>query len=142
MAAPRIVIDTNVLVSALRSRRGASFRLFRLLGSDQFEVCLSVGLMLEYEDVAKRRSGPIRVPIKVIDDILDYLCLTSVACKVFFLWRPYLPDPKDDMLLEVAVAGQCKAIVTFNRRHFVGAEKFGIRIVTPRQFLREIGEIP
>ena len=142
MSGPRIVIDSNVLVSSLRSRRGASYRLLRMLGSDRFEVCLSVALMLEYEDAAKRSSSAILLPTKAIDDILDYMCLKAVPCKVFYLWRPFLPDPKDDMVLELAIAGHCNAIVTFNRRHFVGAEKLGIRIVTPRKFLREIGELP
>jgi predicted nucleic acid-binding protein len=58
--------------------------------------------------------------------------------EVFFLWRPYLPDPDDDMVLELAVASNCDAIITFNRRDFAGASRFGVRILTPGEFLREI----
>jgi predicted nucleic acid-binding protein len=60
--------------------------------------------------------------------------------KFTYLWRPYLKDPKDDLILEAAVAGNCEAIVTYNRRDFTGVEKFGIQILTPGQFLRRIGE--
>jgi len=57
------------------------------------------------------------------------------------IWRPYLRDPKDEMVLETAVAGGCDAIVTYNRRDFVGAEKFGIQVLSPKAFLQQIGEL-
>ena len=60
---------------------------------------------------------------------------------IFFLWRPFLPDPSDDLVLEVAVAGGCDAIITYNKRHFKNVEKFGIRILDPRELLAEIGVI-
>jgi predicted nucleic acid-binding protein len=58
--------------------------------------------------------------------------------KINFLWRPFLPDPKDDLVLEVAVAGQVDAIVTYNRKDFVGSDQFGIRIVSPKDFIKEV----
>ena len=64
---------------------------------------------------------------------LDYFCSVGRHQEVHYLWRPYLKDPKDDLILEAAVAGSCEAIVTYNRRDFTGAEKFGIRILTPAQ---------
>jgi putative PIN family toxin of toxin-antitoxin system len=142
VTATRIVLDTNVLVSAIRSDRGASFRLLSLVGTGQFDVCLSVALVLEYEGVMKRETLRGKFRVSVIDDILDYVCQVGQRCEVYFLWRPSLPDPNDDMLLELAVAGGCDVIVTFNTGHFVGSEKFGIRVLTPRQFLIEIGALP
>lgn len=59
----------------------------------------------------------------------------------FFLWRPFLPDPADDLVLEVAIAGNCNAIITYTKRHFKNVEKFGLRVFDPREFLSEIGEI-
>lgn len=70
--------------------------------------------------------------------ILDYMCSVADHQEIFFLWRPILRDPGDDMLLEVAVAADCQAIVTHNVRDFAGAEKFGLRVLTPSAFLQEI----
>jgi hypothetical protein len=71
-------------------------------------------------------------------DVREVLAPTG---KLYYLWRPYLKDPKDDLVLEAAVAGSCEAIITYNRRDFAGAENFGVRILTPGQFLRRIGEL-
>ena len=141
MAAYRIVIDTNVLVAALRSRRGASYKLLKLIDSGKFDFSVSVPLVLEYESVAKRLVGKTPLTVSDIDDILDYLCATATRREVFFLWRPFLNDPKNDMVLELAVAADCDYIVTFNSRDFVGVEQFGLQPITPQAFLKEIGEL-
>jgi putative PIN family toxin of toxin-antitoxin system len=133
----RIVIDTNVLVAGLRSRKGASFRLLSLVGSDAFQHCVSVPLLFQYEDVL-RRKGLVRVSREVVDDTLDYLCASADRREIYFLWRPQLPDAGDDLVLEVAVAGRCDTIVTFNLRDFVGAERFGVRAQTPASFLTSL----
>jgi putative PIN family toxin of toxin-antitoxin system len=136
---PQVVLDTSALVSGLRSRRGASFLLLTLVDSGKFEVNLSVPLLLEYEQVGKRLVGEIPLTEQEIDDILDYLCRVANRWPIFYLWRPFLRDPKDDMILELAVAAHCDDILTYNRRDFAGAEKFGLRVRTPKQFLQEIG---
>ena len=138
---PKIVIDTNVLISALRSRNGASFLLLRLLGRDRYVPFLSVPLVLEYESTAKKQSRTLGLLHSDIDDILDYLCKVSEHREIFFLWRPFLKDPQDDMVLELAVEGDVDYIVTYNLRDFIGVEQFGVKAITPREFLREIGEI-
>jgi len=135
------VLDTNVLVAGLRSRRGASFRLMRLLGKGRFRTVLSVPLVLEYESACKRQSRAVRLTYADIDDILDYLCRVSDCRQIFYLWRPFLRDPGDDMILEVAVEAETEFIVTHNLRDFSGAEQFGVLVVTPQSFLRHIGEI-
>ena len=76
-----------------------------------------------------------------MDDIIDYICSVANRRRIFFLWRPYLRDPKDDMVLELAVEARCDYIVSYNKRHFAGIEKFGLRVLPPQEFLREIGEI-
>lgn len=142
MKQPRqIVLDTNVLIAALRSHRGASFRLLSLVGtSSAFELNLSVPLVLEYEEVAKRPGLAVGLSAEEVDVVIDYLCSVSNRREVFFLWRPFLKDPKDDMVLELAVAAGADTIVTFNLKDFAGTETFGLRAVTPQVFLQEIGE--
>jgi putative PIN family toxin of toxin-antitoxin system len=138
VAGLRVVLDTNVLVAAMRSRRGASFRVVSEIGHDRFELVLSVPLVLEYEQ-ALTSTRPPGVTVADIAALLDYLCLEAQLQEVFYLWRPHLSDPKDDLVLEAAVAGNCAAIVTHNRRHFEGARSFGIRILSPAQFLGRLG---
>jgi len=136
----RVVIDTNVLVSALRSRDGASFLLISLLGKNEaFDIYISVALILEYEDAAKRLLGKIEITENVIDDVIDYICLVGKEQQVFFLWRPFLKDPGDDMVLELAVAAGCNFIITHNKRDFKDIEDFGIQAISPVEFLQTIG---
>jgi putative PIN family toxin of toxin-antitoxin system len=142
MPIPKIVLDTNVLVAGLRSNRGASYRLLSLVGTGKFEINLSVPVVLEYEDVLLRREVGIPVSPQGISDILDYLCSAGRHHAIFFLWRPYLKDPQDDMVLELAVKSDSKVIVTFNKRDFAGCERFGIRPLDPREFLSSIGALP
>ena len=138
----RIVLDTNVLVAGLRSRRGASHRLLRLVGTGRFHHVVSVPLVFEYEDVLRRRQTRVRLSAMEIEAVLDYLCAAGEHQPIHFLWRPLLPDPRDDLVLEVAVNGQCSKIITFNHRDFVGSERFGIAAITPSAFLRQSGVIP
>ena len=136
----KIVIDTNVLVAALRSRRGASFKLVSVLPSDEFSIAISVPLVLEYEDALKRLESS-AITEKDIGNFVDFLCKIGHHQEIFFLWRPFLPDPSDDHALEVTVAAGCDAIVTYNKRDFKGIERFGLRVLDPREFLSEIGVI-
>ncbi len=137
----QVVIDTNVIISALRSQYGASYKLLMLLEKANFETNLSVPLLLEYEDVSKRQAEELELSEKTIDNILDYLCTVSRRWKIHYLWRPLLKDPKDDMVLELAVASKSEAIITYNKRDFSGVEQFGVRLMTPQELLVELGEI-
>ena len=141
MPVPDIVIDTNVFVAALRSRHGASYRLLTLLDSGLFTANISVPLILEYEEVAKRMVDRIGLTAEDVDDVLDYICRIAKQRTVFYLWRPLLGDPQDDMILELAVVANCSYIVTYNLRDFRGAERFGIRVATPKAFLQKIGSL-
>lgn len=136
-----MVLDTNVLVAASRSGRGASAKLLSLVGLGHFEVLVSVPLVLEYEAAILRDLEPGSAKWRLWGDILDYLCAVGRRQAIFFLWRPQLRDPKDDMVLELAVAGRCDAIVSYNRKDFGDLSRFDLRVLTAKEFLEEIGAL-
>ena len=142
MDRPSIVMDTSVWIAALGSRLGASFRLLELIDRRRFMLNVSVPLILEYESVAKRESKRLGLAAEDIGDILDYLCAVARHWSISYLWRPSLSDPGDEMILELAVTARCSAIVTFNVTDFGAASQFGIRVLRPQAFLKEIGELP
>ena len=127
-----IVLDTNVLVAALKSSRGASFRLLSLVEHNTFTLHLSTPLVTEYEAVLKR--GITALSSEEIDDVINFLCSKAVLNKIFYLWRPVLKDPDDDFLLELAVKANA-TIVTWNISDFKRAAQFDIAVMTPREFL-------
>lgn len=134
------MLDTNVIYAALRSNRGASYALLNAAVNGQFEIALSVALCLEYEDVAFREPSPL--PPDDITAILDQLVAISIHPAIRFQWRPQLRDPKDEMVLETAINGQCSHIVTFNTRDFAGCERFSLTVLTPTEFLAQLGGKP
>lgn len=142
MRIPQIVIDSNVIIAAQRSRCGASSKLMSLLGTGRFDIHVSVPLVLEYEEVLVREELHLGLNSQDVADLLDAICASAQHRQIHFLWRPFLRDEKDEMILELAVASNCDYLVTYNQRDFRGAEKFGIQVVDAREFLQVIGEIP
>ena len=136
----QVVFDTNVIVSALRSRHGASHKLLTLLGDGRWEINVSPALVLEYEEVAKRPAQELWANPSRVEDILDYLCAESNKPRIYYTWRPALPDPDDDLVLELAVAAGAEFIVTHNVADFKAAREFGIGILTPKAFLALLKE--
>jgi predicted nucleic acid-binding protein len=106
-----------------------------------FETVVSVPLVLEYEDALYRHIRHSKLTRSDVGDLLDYLCAVSGHQEIFFLWRPFLRDPRDDLVLEVAVAASVDCIVTHNVRDFSGAESFGIETLSPGEFLARLGEL-
>lgn len=131
----RIIMDTNVLFAGLYSAKGASHQILRMIDNGILMPVISTTLLFEYEDVLKRNSTELNISDKVVDVVMDNLCALGEFQKIFFLWRPYLRDPKDDHVLEVAVASKVQIIVTHNLKDFVGIEKFGIQALPPRNLL-------
>jgi putative PIN family toxin of toxin-antitoxin system len=138
------VLDTDVVVAALRSDRGASRQLLLAALNRQFELLLSVPLILEYESVLTRPEhleacGLTRAEVgKVLDD----LAATATPVRLAFRWRPQLADPDDDMILETAVNGGASAIVTFNQRDFVaGTRAFDCEVLLPGAALHQIRSV-
>jgi putative PIN family toxin of toxin-antitoxin system len=134
----KIVLDTNVLFAGLYSSQGGSFKILQAIEKEKLKIVLSTTLLFEYEDILKRNQEILGFSNEEIEKILDYLSLQSEHQKIYFLWRPCLPDPKDDHLLELAVASGTRIIVTHNTRDFGGTKEFGIRPITPQELLETI----
>jgi len=134
----RAVFDTNVLYAGLYSATGASYQLLRLIERGLVTPILSTALVFEYEEVLKRKQKLLKLSDRAIDDVLNGMCKQGEPQKIHFLWRPQLSNPKDDHLLELAVAAGGADIITHNEKDFTQASRFGIRIVTPRVILGEL----
>jgi len=132
-----IVLDTNVLLCAIYSNRGASYKLLSMIDGEKFRINISTTLVYEYEEILKLKS---KLGISHIDAILDYICLIGKKNSIFYLWRPKLKDIDDDFLLELAVKSNA-IIVTLNGKDFKPASEFGLKVMTPKEFLQHIGEI-
>ena len=137
----RIVIDTNVLLSALFSKKGKSFELIELLGTKAIEGerynIVSIPLALEFEEVLLRPKNREKYDYFTHEEIrliISDIVNISHRTKLHFLWRPFLKDSFDDKVLETAVNGQAKAIITYNAKDFAGVKKyFDIDILTPAE---------
>jgi putative PIN family toxin of toxin-antitoxin system len=141
MTVPNVVIDTSVVIAALRSKKGASNKLLSLVGTDQFEIHDSVPLILEYEEVLQRQRNELGLSEDEVSLFIDSLCAIAHHHNIYFLWRPFLTDVNDELVLELAVSANCEYIVTHNVRHFKGSETFGIRAITPKEFLQILREV-
>src|SRR5712664_660532 len=133
----RVVFDTSVLVAASRSHIGASFALIGSIPTPAFELCLSTGLYFEWQEVLTRPEHlpPNRTPEDALR-FLRYLAKQAHLQEIFFLWRPFLPDPDDDLVLELAFAAGSRYIISHNVKHFRGSEQLGVTALTPRDFLK------
>jgi putative PIN family toxin of toxin-antitoxin system len=138
----RVVIDTNILYAGLYSSTGASFQLLRLVRSGQVIPCISVTLAMEYEAVLSARLQELDLTQDQLAGFLGHFVSCAERVKVFYLWRPGLRDPGDDMVLETAVAARADFIVTHNTKDFAGADRFGVRVVTPGWFIHNMGGTP
>jgi putative PIN family toxin of toxin-antitoxin system len=136
--APRVVLDTNVLYAGLYSSTGKSYLVLRAIADGRLRIVLSTPLLFEYEDVLKRNQAVLGLNDAEVDAVLDGLCALADFQVVYFLWRPCLPDAKDDMVLELAVAAQVRRIASFNAKDFRPAALFGIDIVSPKALLESL----
>jgi putative PIN family toxin of toxin-antitoxin system len=137
----RVAFDTNVIVAALRSRTGASNALLRALRLGQLEAVASVPMLLEYEEVLMRpeQRQATGMTVEDVGVFLDGLAALLIPVLPYFLWRPLLRDPDDEMVLDAAVNGRVHALVTFNVQDFMPeARLFQLEILTPREVFRRL----
>jgi predicted nucleic acid-binding protein len=137
----RTVLDTDVLVAAVRSDRGASKALLTAALERRYPVLASVPLMLQYGSVLSRAEHLEAAGISAVDVeiLLDAIAVVVESIRISYLWRPVLPDAGDDLVLETAVNGRADVVVTFNRRHFEpAAMHFGLEMVAPADAVRRL----
>jgi putative PIN family toxin of toxin-antitoxin system len=137
----RLVLDTDVVVAALRSDQGASRQLLLAALDRRITMLASVPLMLEYEAVLTRPEQLDKIGLSAaeIDVVLDALASVIEPVPLHFVWRPQLKDPADEMVLDTAVNGRADRLATFNVRHLRDAAmEFGIRANRPGEVLREL----
>lgn len=139
----RLVLDTNVLVTALCNQDGASHLLIRWVLADKIILSASPALWLEYEAVIKRPEIRLRhgIAVENLDIVLDTLAAHVEPVHLSYLWRPQLRDPNDEMVLETALNAGADALVTFNTKDFAAAVKrFNLRLLTPSECVKFTGE--
>ena len=137
----RIVLDTSVVVAALRTRLGAGNAVLRLVAERRLVLLATPPLFLEYEDVLQRPEQRLAHGLAPdeIDDFLAELAAVIEPVEVHFQWRPQARDPSDEMVLEAAINGQADALVTYNVRDFAGVGKrFAIPVLSPAQLLKKV----
>lgn len=137
----RVVLDTDIIVTALRSATGGSNAVLREAAHGRITPLVTPALFLEYEAVLKRPEQRLvhGLGLRDVDRFLAGLAATCEAVEVSFQWRPQLSDANDEMVLDAAVNGQADALITHNVRDFAkGAERFGLRVVRPGEFLKEL----
>jgi predicted nucleic acid-binding protein len=136
-----MILDTDVIIAAIRSTRGASAEIVRRVLRGEMAIELTVALALEYEAVAMReehlRSGGLTAADALT--VIDALAALATPIEIHFRWRPQLRDADDEMVLEAAINATDHRIVTFNARDFAGAaERFGVAIRAPREILEKL----
>ena len=137
----RLVLDTDVVVAAMRSPSGASAALLGAALEGKVQLLANVALIVEYEAVCTRdehlrAAGLSHSQVGVF---LDAVATLAEPVDSHFIWRPQLKDPSDEMVLEAAVNGRAQAIVSFNRRDFALApERFGLKVLLPRDAFRKV----
>jgi putative PIN family toxin of toxin-antitoxin system len=136
----RIVLDTGVIVAAMRNPAGASAEILRQIRADVLVAVTSVGLALEYESVCKRPEHRVASELSAeeVEIFLDAVIAMMEPVRSHFLWRPQLNDPGDELVLETAINGRAHLLVTFNEKDFAPARRFGIEVLVPRQALKRV----
>src|SRR5215471_6483968 len=129
----RLALDTDVLVAAVRSLRGASRAWLRAVLTGEATLLLSIPLALQYEAVLTRpeQLAAAGATVDEVTALLDILCAICRPVEISFLWRPTLRDADDEMVLKVAVNGRADRLLTFNERDFAGAGRLGITVERP-----------
>jgi len=138
----QIVIDTNVIITGLKSRNGASFQLLRRLKDPRWQINLSTALVLEYEEQLNLSAHELNLSKREINEIIDGLCsIARLHKRLSFKWRPLSKDLDDDFILELAIHANADMIISYNKRDLAEAHKYGVQVVTPLAFLIETGDL-
>ena len=133
-----VVLDTNVLYAALKSRLGASRYLIDRVLARRVHAHVSVPLVLEYEAVLTRDANALGISPREARIVIAALLEATDRHEVYFRWPSHVRDPDDAHVLETAIAASCQHLVTFNKRDFHQAHVFNIQLLTPREYLEQV----
>ena len=137
----KVVLDTDVVVAAMRSPRGASAAILRAARQGRATLLANLPLALEYEAVCCRLEHRLAAGLseREVDVFLTAVVALAEPVTTHFLWRPQLRDPGDEMVLEAAINGRADALVTFNVRDFgTVPAQFGVKVLLPREAIERI----
>jgi putative PIN family toxin of toxin-antitoxin system len=134
----RAVMDTNVLVAAFRSKRGASFEVFRRLRAGEWTAIVSNHLVYEYEEVLKRSAPELGLSLDDVDELLNAVSARSEEWTLPHGWEPVLTDPDDEPLVQLAFESSAKLIVSHNVADLQPCTRLGIEVLQPREFLARL----
>lgn len=138
----RAIMDTNILVSAFRSRRGASFEVYQRLRAGAWTAVLSNHLLFEYEEVLKRDAPTLGLSLEEVDELLNAICARGEMWTLPHGWEPVLTDPDDEPMVELAWESDARCIVTHNTRDLRPATRLGIEVLKPGDFLARLRASP
>lgn len=138
----RAILDTNVILASLLSRRGASFEILQRLRNGEWRLVLSNHLLTEYEEVLKRNSGALGLTLSEVDSYLNAICQAADSWELDTSMPPRLPEADDEPLLRLAEASGARFITTHNIRHLRPAAAFGVAVLQPREFPRMFDDQP
>lgn len=135
-----MILDTDVIIAAIRSTKGASAEIIRRVLRGEIRIELTVAMALEYEAVATRREHLVAGELTAAEalNVIDSLAALAKPVEIHFRWRPQLRDVDDEMVLEAAINANDRTIVTFNKRDFAGAERFDVNVLSPREILEKL----
>lgn len=131
----RAVLDTNILLSSLRSKNGASHEILLRLVRKEFELIIGNTVLAEYEEVLKRECPAFGVSVATVDRFLDALCAASIFYPTSSFWKPALPDPDDEAFAQLALEAKVGYLITHNHRHFPSDRLPALQVISPKEFL-------
>lgn len=137
----RAVIDTNVLLAALRSRHGASHEILLRYRKGEFALLIGNTVLSEYDEVLKREGPSFGLAMTVVDHFLDALCACAESFQTSSFWKPALPDADDEAFAQLALEAKVGYLVTFNPRHFPADRLPAVQVVSPKVFLNILQSI-
>ena len=129
-----MVLDTDVIIAAMRSPLGASAALLMAARRGEIRMLANVALALEYEATCRRAEHGVAAGLSPaqVGVFIDAVVALAEPVETHFLWRPQLRDPGDELVLEAAVNGRANAIVTFNQKDFGEIPmKFSVEVLAP-----------
>lgn len=135
-----MILDTDVIIAAIRSTKGASAEIVRRVLRGEIGIELTVAMALEYEAVATREEHLVAGELTAVEalNLIDNLAALAKPVEIHFRWRPQLRDVDDEMVLEAAINANDRTIVTFNAKDFAGAERFDVRVLSPKEILEKL----